>query len=134
MYAANHSQAAYANSNPSAYLASSGQHSYSASSAAYGFHGEFPTYSSQGYAKQAYAQQEQHNHSIVESFLAENRPATPMISNLGEIKPIVDQTFLALTGQDFPELGIKIVICDEAQFKLIYESMGGVYSRGIMGF
>ncbi|MBW3016725.1 hypothetical protein KY309_03895 [Candidatus Woesearchaeota archaeon] len=67
--------------------------------------------------KAEYTMPETPSFQITESFLTENRPLTPMISNLGEIKDIIHQTFQKITGQDFPEDAIKIKICDEKQFR-----------------
>jgi len=61
-----------------------------------------------------------------ETFLAEDRPATPMISELGDVKEIIEQTFQKITGQEFPEEDIKITICNEEQFHQMQTANGAV--------
>ncbi len=80
------------------------------------------------------AQYETPHFSLAESFLAENRPLTPMISEMGDVKEIVEQTFEKITGQEFPHDSIKIVVCEESQFRSIHESTGAMWNPGIMGF
>jgi len=77
-----------------------------------------------------YQASEQAQMSHTEDFLAENRPWTPIISNLGEVKEIVEQTFEKMTGQEFPQDSIKIIICAEKQFKELSPNA----SPGVVGF
>ena len=80
------------------------------------------------------AADDSHSSIIVTEYLSDDRPWTPIINTLGEVKDIIDQTFNAITGHDFPHESIRIVICNPTQFKSIYESTGGNFSPGIMGF
>ncbi|MEM3154302.1 MAG: hypothetical protein QW165_01910 [Candidatus Woesearchaeota archaeon] len=91
-------------------------------------------YSGGGYSARTgraeYTQPEVPNLSHEEHFLAENRPLTPIISNLGEVKEIVEQTFQIITGQEFPHDSIKITICEEKEFRQISPNK----STGVVGF
>lgn len=73
-------------------------------------------------------------HNIVESFLEDERPATPVVTNKHEIMPVIEQTFELITGQEFPADNIQITICDTQMLKIIHEQMGGTWNNGIMGF
>jgi hypothetical protein len=100
---------------------------YSGSSAGYsagGYSGNFSPQSS-------YQSPEQAQMSHTEEFLAENRPWTPIVSNLGEVKEVVEQTFEKMTGQEFPHESIKVMICDDKQFKDI---LGAGWTPGTAGF
>ncbi len=81
-----------------------------------------------------YAMPETPHLSMAENFLADDRPSTPMISNMGEVQEVIEQTYKLITGQEFPHDSIRILICDENQFKQIHNSTGGNWSAGIMGF
>ncbi len=81
-----------------------------------------------------YSQPEQPHFSFADSFLTENRPMTPMISDMGEVKEVIEQTFEKITGQEFPHDSIKIMICDEQKFRQVHNNTGGSWSEGIMGF
>lgn len=85
-------------------------------------------------ARTTYQQAETPHHSMQDAFLAPNRPKTPIISNLGEVKSILEKAYRILTGEDFPYDSITLVIADEHDFRTIYESTGGYYQLGIMGF
>jgi hypothetical protein len=99
---------------------------YAAASASYSTGGYGPT--------PQYAMPETPHFSSNENFLEENRPMTPMISNMGDIKEVIEMTFEKITGQEFPHDSIKIVVCDEQTFRDIHNSTGGAWSPGIMGF
>jgi len=98
----------------------SGSSGYSASSTGY-------SGSSYG-GKAEYAMPETPNFLMADAFLAENRPLTPLISELGDIKEIVHQTFKTITGQEFPEEDIRITLCTEKQFA------ENNMAPGVMGF
>ncbi len=99
---------------------------YAQSSASYSTGGYGPT--------PQYAMPETPHFSSNENFLAENRPITPIISNMGDIKEVIQITFEKITGQEFPEDSIKIVVCDEQTFRDVHNSTRGAWSPGIMGF
>jgi hypothetical protein len=82
-------------------------------------------------AQSSYQASEQAQMSHTEEFLAENRPWTPIVSNLGEVKEIVEQTFEKMTGQEFSHENIKVMICDDKQFK---ELLGAGWNPGTAGF
>ncbi len=93
------------------------------------------SYSTGGYGpKPQYAMPEKPHFSSNENFLVENRPQTPIISNMGDVKEVIEMTFEKITGQEFPEDSIKIAVCDEQTFRDIHNSTGGAWSPGIMGF
>ncbi len=99
---------------------------YSSSS---GYSASSPSYSSSSYGGKAeYAMPETPSFLVTEAFLAENRPLTPIISELGDIKEIVHQTFKTITGQEFPEEDIRITLCTEKQFA------ENNMAPGVMGF
>jgi len=81
-----------------------------------------------------YAMPDISHFSMTQSFLAENRPLTPMISDMGEVREIVEETYQKITGEEFPHDSITVVVCDDDQFRSIHESTGAVWSDGIMGF
>lgn len=72
--------------------------------------------------KAHYEMPETPNFLQADIFLNENRPLTPIISELGEIKDVISQTFKLMTGQEFPEEDIKISICTEQEFRQIQPS------------
>ena len=72
--------------------------------------------------KAEYAMPETPNFLQADIFLNENRPLTPLISQLGEVKEVIEQTFKLITGQDFPQEDIKIAICNEQEFRQIQPS------------
>lgn len=80
------------------------------------------------------AESSQPNFSLVDSFLNPNRPFTPLVSTYEDIKPIVDETYKTLVGEELPYHAFHIVVVSEDDFKFIYETTGGIYSAGIMGF
>lgn len=117
------------------YSGSAGYSSGSGYSGSSGYSASGCGYSGSSYGGKAeYAMPETPNFS--ETFLAEDRPATPMISELGEVKEIIQQTFEKITGQEFPEQDIKITICNEEQFHQMQTGNGVVgfsfnrYGRG----
>ncbi len=77
---------------------------------------------------------EQHAAFITETFLNPERPWTPIVSNLGDVKEVVEQTFEMMTGQKFPHESIKIMICKPEDLRRIHETTGNGWSEGIMGF
>ncbi len=81
-----------------------------------------------------YFQAEAPQLSHSESFLAEDRPLTPMVSDMGDVKEVIEQTFEKITGQEFPHDSIKIAVCDEQTFRDVHQNTGGAWSPGIMGF
>jgi hypothetical protein len=100
-----------------------------------GYSGAAASYASNSYGQaHGYSMPETPHMSMAESFLAENRPETPMISTMGEVQDVVEQTFELITGQSFPHESIKIMVCDEQTFRQIHASTGGTWSPGIMGF
>lgn len=109
----------------SGYSAFSG---YNSASAGYSAGG---SYSGSFSGQSSYQASEQAQMSHTEDFLAENRPWTPIISNLGEVKEVVEQTFEKMTGQEFPHESIKVMICDDKQFK---EVLGAGWNLGTAGF
>ncbi len=101
---------------------------YNSASAGYSAGG---SYSGSFSGQSSYQASEQAQMSHTEDFLAENRPWTPIISNLGEVKEVVEQTFEKMTGQEFPHESIKVMICDDKQFK---EVLGAGWNPGTAGF
>ncbi len=100
-----------------------------------GYSGGASSYSGSSYGGKAeYAMPETPHFSSNESFLAEDRPTTPIVSSMGDVKEVIEMTFEKITGQEFPHDSIKIVVCDEQTFKEIHDSTGGAWSPGIMGF
>jgi len=100
-----------------------------------GYSGRASSYAPSAYAKApGYSMPGTPNLSLTGDFLAEDRPLTPMISEMGEIKEVVEQTFEKITGQEFPSDSIKILVCDEKQFREVHNNTGGRWSDGIMGF
>ncbi len=100
-----------------------------------GYSGGASSYSASSYGGKAeYAMPETPHFSSNESFLAEDRPTTPIVSSMGDVKEVIEMTFEKITGQEFPHDSIKIVVCDEQTFKEIHDSTGGAWSPGIMGF
>ena len=81
-----------------------------------------------------YVQPETPHFSVQEGFLVENRPLTPIVSDMGDVKEVVEQTYSIITGEDFPEDSILIRVCHDEQFRTIYESTGGQFNEGVMGF
>lgn len=106
---------------------SSGAPSYSAASG----YSSGGGYASSLSAQSSYQAAEQAQMSHTEEFLAENRPWTPIVSNLGEVKEIVERTFEKMTGQEFSHENIKVMICDDKQFKDI---LGAGWTPGTAGF
>jgi hypothetical protein len=92
-------------------------------------------YSGSSYGGKAeYAMPEIPHFSHNENFLAEDRPITPMVSSMGDVKEVVEMTFEKITGQEFPHDSIKIAVCDEQTFRQVHSNTGGAWSPGIMGF
>ena len=54
--------------------------------------------------------------SIVDNYLEENRPATPIVTDLGDVQSVVDETFRKMTGQEFPRDMIHITILPADEF------------------
>lgn len=75
-----------------------------------------------------------HSSIIVEEFLAKDRPETPVINTLGEIKTVIDEAFKSITSHDFPHDAIRIAILPKDGFKEAFFKTGGAWSEGIMGF
>lgn len=104
-------------SGASSYCAAGGGYS-SSYSAGQNYSCNTASYMGSSYGTKAeYAMPETPSFQLTEGFLTENRPLTPIISNLGDVKEIIQQTFQKITGQEFPEDAIKIRICDEKQFR-----------------
>jgi len=120
------------------YGGSAGNSNYAASSAAYagasGSQAAASGYTGGSFSANYVQPDEGLNHSLTENFLAEDRPMTPMVSNMGDVKEVVEMTFEKITGQEFPHDSIRIVVCDEQTFRDIHNSTGGAWSPGIMGF
>lgn len=81
-----------------------------------------------------YGAADMHASIVVESFLAPNRPVTPMVTKLGDVKKVVEQTYEELTGQAFPHDDIRIQILPENEFSAMHRSISGHTSSGVMGF
>lgn len=113
--------------------ASAGTSGYSAYSGSH-VHSNTQEYFGNSNASNNHPQPKTPHFSLAENFLTENRPWTPMISNMGEVKEVVEQTFEKITGQEFPQDSIKILVCDEEQFRNIHTCTGGAWNPGIMGF
>lgn len=90
------------------------------------------SYGSNSYSNNGHAPA--HAAFIAETFLNPERSWTPIISNLGEVQSVVEQTFEMITGQAFPHDDIKIMICKPEDFRKIHEATAGTWSEGIMGF
>ncbi|VVB81043.1 Uncharacterised protein [uncultured archaeon] len=78
--------------------------------------------------KAEYAMPETPNFQMADVFLTEDRPMTPIVSELGEVRQIIEQTFEKITGQEFPAEDIQITICDETQFREMQPA------NGVVGF
>lgn len=76
----------------------------------------------------------EHNHFIADSFLSDSRPLTPFISNMEEVKEIVEQAYGIITNQEFPEESIKILVCNDEDFRQIHATTGNYWTEGIAGF
>ena len=92
---------------------------YAISSSSYGASSSYQnnSYSNSGHAG--------HAAFIAETFLDPNRPWTPIISNLGEVQGVVEQTFEKITNQAFPHDDVKIMICNPEDFRRIHEATAG---------
>ena len=65
---------------------------------------------------------------ISTSFLNENRPTTPIITDLKEIREIIQKTYRTITNEEIPD-EIQIQILNEKEFKKL-----PIYSPGLAGF
>ncbi len=54
--------------------------------------------------------------SIVDNYLEDNRPATPIVNDLGDVQQVVDEAFAKVTGQQFPRDMIHISILPVEDF------------------
>jgi len=72
--------------------------------------------------------------SMVDVFLEETRPWTPIISQMEEVRPIVEETFERITGQPFPHDGIRMTICTPEDFQRAHQAVGGNAAPGVVGF
>lgn len=54
--------------------------------------------------------------SIVDNYLEDNRPVTPIVNDLGDVQQVVDEAFLKVTGQQFPRDMIHISILPVEDF------------------
>ncbi len=71
---------------------------------------------------------------IAESFLAPQRPWTPIVSKMDDVKEVIEETFELITGQQFPNDDIKIIILSEDNFHKLHTSINGFSNKGVMGF
>ncbi len=74
-----------------------------------------------------YAQPTTPHFTVTEGLLSENRPLTPIVSNMGEVKEIIERTYSIMTGEELPD-EIKIFICDQDDFREMNPN------PGVMGF
>jgi len=116
------------------YAASQGSASNGYANFSGGYSSTPSSYASASYSGQANVMPQTPHFSLAGNFLAENRPTTPMISTMGEVKEVVERTYEEITGQEFPHDSIKIMVCDESQFRDIHMNTGSAWSPGIMGF
>jgi len=87
------------------------------------------------FAQKNYFQREEKTHeAITDLFLAPNRPATPLVSEFGAIKEIMEEAYKKLTEQDFPHDAVKVFILSEIAFKNIFTTTGNYWNEGIQGF
>ena len=67
------------------------------------------------------------------TFLREERPNTAFIKCADEVKDLIEEAFLRVTGTEFPKEGIQITILARESFKRVHDDLGK-WSEGIMGF
>ncbi len=129
------------------YNAAHGTQSYAVSSASYfapqqyslsqpRYHQQAASFHYERSPEQLYSAStpEQHAAFIANVFLNPERPTTPIISVVGEVKEVIEQTYMEMTGQSFPWQDIKLAVLPPQHFKQAYEATGTYYSDGIMGF
>ena len=75
-----------------------------------------------------------HSSVIAETFLEDNRPVTPVISDTGDVKEVIETAFRLITHQEFPWADIVLKIMPLNDIKRVHASIGGFWSDGIMGF
>ena len=75
---------------------------------------------------------EYHN-TITQGLLKKKRPVVQFVEDAEEVRPLVEETFLRLTGEEFPR-DIAVRVCDEETMKKAHSMHGGRWSPGIMGF
>ncbi|RJQ22516.1 hypothetical protein C4580_00500 [Candidatus Woesearchaeota archaeon] len=107
-YGGNNSRAAYGSS--SSYSSGSAYGSSPARS-------EQHAYSGNEYQARPPAQYGGPHESIVDTYLEDNRPWTPIVTELGEIQSVLEQAFEKITGQPFPREHITITIQNAADFE-----------------
>lgn len=86
------------------------------------------------YLDAGYSPATMHSSFIAETFLAENRPWTPIVSNMNEVREVVEETYQKMTGEKFPHKSIKVQIMEEKQFRMLQHQMQMTQSKGVVGF
>ncbi|MBW3013200.1 hypothetical protein KY340_03250 [Candidatus Woesearchaeota archaeon] len=65
-------------------------------------------------------------------FINPNAPKTKFIKATEQVRELVEQTFLELTGKELPCLNISV--CSEQELRQEHARVGGQWSPGILGF
>ena len=94
-------------------------HSSSSSNTAYGVGGAYTSGNARGFYENLNSQlalPAGPHESIVDNYLEDNRPATPIVNELGEVQTVIDEAFLKVTGQTFPADMIHITILPAEEF------------------
>ncbi len=80
-----------------------------------------------------YNPQPLYENSITTGLLKKNRPRVQFIEEAEEIRPLVEETFKKVTGEEFPK-NIEVRLCSEKEMKEAHSHFGGTWNPGIMGF
>ncbi len=94
-----------------------------------------------GYVEHKAVPQIEHNYNPMNSYqnnvsyniLKKRRPMVQFVKDAEQVSPLVEATFIELTGEEFPK-DIVVHVCDEDTMKKAHANWGGVWNPGIMGF
>lgn len=86
------------------------------------------------YEQVSYSAAAMHSSFITENFLAPDRPWTPIVSKLADVKEVMEETYKKLTGQKFPHDSIKVLILPENEFRAIQHGSALSNSKNVAGF
>lgn len=75
-----------------------------------------------------------HEASMIDVFLEDQRPWTPLVTTPHEIMPVIEQTFERITGQEFPFDAIRISIVDKDTLHRAHDAFDGYTGEGLAGF
>lgn len=90
------------------------------------------SYTERSYSK-PYIMPEKPNNFETVAFLNPDRPRSQIIYCADDVMEMVKETFLRVTGTEFPKNGINITVLDRERFQKAHNQYG-VWSEGIMGF